>query len=555
MKTFLDKLKSETTPERVIVRIIMAWILTSICFFIKSDGNFATALYADRINLAMYICYIVLFFMSFCALGFFKAFTWVETFGPTILISVYGILSVQADTGISYIIGLMIILGVSIVYAINKTRVFIDIKKKTFVVIIYVLAALFYLMIVGGTSVVRHLSYNSGNDGLGGITQMFHNMRDSFTPFTTLNIGKNVSYFLTEFSPIYFLFLPAYCIFPYPVTLLILQAVTVISGIIPLYLICKKLNLSKTATVSFGIIYALYPALACGCYMDINAGCFLVPLLLWLFYSIEKDNFKMVIAVAALTLLVRGDAAVYVVSIGLFLMLSKKKYLNGVILIGGSIVYYIVMVFIMKRFGNVGMSSAFSDYIVEGEGTLLDLIRTFIVNPGYAVQRCFSQEKLHYMLFMFLPVGFMPVFSKKISKLILLLPMVLVNLAPDYTVEYMAFYQYAFGVAAILIYMAVSNYGEMEERSKRTLCAVAICASVVFLPTGTLSKTGYFREYFDNRELYKELDAAIRDIPKDASVVASPLIVPHAADRSEVYEYPSKKAADVIVLDLRKNRY
>ena len=47
MKEFFKKVKSELTIEKVVVRIIMAWVLTSLCFFIKSDVDFATPTYAD----------------------------------------------------------------------------------------------------------------------------------------------------------------------------------------------------------------------------------------------------------------------------------------------------------------------------------------------------------------------------------------------------------------------------------------------------------------------------------------------------------------------------
>ena len=555
MKEFLTKLKSEITLEKVIIRLIMAWILTSLCFFMKSDGNFATAMYAEQINTLMFICYIVLFFISFCALSLFKVFTWVETFGPTILITVYGIMSVQADTKISYVIGLMIILAVAIMYAINKTRIFVEFKRNSAVVIIYVLAICFYIAVTACVCICRHLSYRSGTNGFEIIIQMFHGFKTNLKLGTTLDMKSVASYFMTDFSPIYYLFLPMYCVFPYPVTLLVMQVITVASGIVPVYFLCKKFNLSKSATVAFAIVYALYPALACGCYTDLHVSCFYVPLLLWLLYFIEKDDLKMIIAMSVLTLMVREDAVVYLASIGLYLLIGRKKYAKGTILTIGSIGFYIVFLILLNRLGNTAASEGFSNYIVSGEGTLIDVFRNFVVNPGFVIQECFSQDKLQFMLFMFLPVGFMAVFGKKVTKLILLLPMIFLNLAPDFYEKYSIFYSFAFGVSAILIYMSISNYSEMEERTKRLLCAVAICASVIFLPTGTLSQTQYIIDYMSNRSEYKEIDEMIAEIPDDASVIASPAFLAHVSARDEVYAYPSDEEADIILLDSRDGQY
>ena len=159
------------------------------------------------------------------------------------------------------------------------------------------------------------------------------------------------------------------------------------------------------------------------------------------------------------------------------------------------------------------------------------------------------------MLFMFLPVGFMAVFSKKITKLILLIPMIFLNLAPDFYEKYSIFYSYAFGVSAMLIYMSVSNYSEIEERTKRFLCAVAICASLIFLPTGTLSQTQYIADYVNNREAYEEIQAAVKNLPENSSVMASQNFLTHVSARNEVYAYPSDEEADIVFLDSRDGKY
>ncbi len=555
MKEFFTKLKAEITLEKLIIRLIMAWILTSLCFFIKSDGNFATAMYAEQINTVMFICYVALFFAAFCALGFFKAFTWVETFGPTILITMYGIMSVQSDTNISYVIGLMIILAAAIMYAINKTRLFVDFKSRRSVIIVYILALCFYVGVVACICICRHLSYKSGANGFAVIIQMFHGIRTSFTPGTTLDMKSVASYFMTDFSPVYYLFLPVYCIFPYPLTLLIMQVITVACGIIPVYFLCKKFKLSKSATAAFAIIYALYPALSCGCFTDLHVSCFYVPLLLWLFYFIEKDDLKLIIPMTVLILFVREDSVIYIASIGMYLILGKHKYVKGAVLTIGSIIFYIVFILIIKKFVNTAATEGFSNYIVSGEGTLIDVVRNFIVNPGFVIQECFSQDKLQFMFFMFLPLGFMAVFGKKISKLILLVPMIFLNLAPNFYERYSIFYSYAFGVSAILIYMAISNYSEMEERTKRFLCAVAICASIVFLPTGTLSQTQYAVDYVNNREEYEEIHDIVKELPEKASVIASESFLTHVSARDEVYAYPSDEEADIVFLDSRDGQY
>lgn len=555
MKSIFTKIKEAVTVEKVIVRIIMAWILTSLCFFIKSDGNYATALYAEEINTIMFFCYIVLFFLAFCALGLFKVFTWVETFGPTILITVYGILSVGSDTDFAYVVGLMVMLAVAILYAINKTRVFIDIKKSSYVNILYIIFTVLYMTVVGGISIFRHLSFNSGTEGLGVMMNVFHSLREGFVSLDWEHIKESVAYLIDNFSPVYYIFLPVYIVAPSPITLLVLQVIMVISGLIPLVLLCRKFELSKTAMVAFGFLYVLYPAISCGCYTDLHESCLIVSVLLWLLYFIEKDNYKFVLIMSAIALLVCADAVIYVAFIGLYMVVNKRRYIKGLVLIVASILYYIAMIILLKKFVGTELSVGLSNYIVDGEGTILDVLRNFMVNPAYVVQECFSEEKLQFIIIMFLPLGFLPLFCKKISKFILFLPMIIINLAPDFPDKYSIYHQYAFGTSAVLIYMAVSNYSELEEKSKRYLCAMAMCAALVFLPTGAWSRVNYVVDYKENSEEYKSLYEDLKEIPEDASVVASPLFIAHLSNRSEIDEYYYGAEADYIVLDCRDNRY
>lgn len=555
MKKFFQSIKEKTTGEKVVVRIIMAWILTCLCFFIKSDGDFANPMYAENINTIMFLCYVLLFFMSFCALGLFKNFRLVEIYGPSTLIVAYGILSVNGDTPISYVVGLMLLLALSLIYGVSKTEEFFEFKKNGPVIILYIVAAIFYVAVAGGISLFRHMSYQSGIEDVGNTMHMFYSLRDGIINLDWSGIKENASYFFDNFSPMYYVFLPVYIILPWFGTLLVLQVIMIVSGLIPLILLCKKFNVRKSATVIFALIYVMYPALSCGCYTGLYENCLLVPALLWMLYFIEQENTKIVAIMAIFALLICEEAVVYVACIGIYLMVNKRKYIGGLVLFAGSIGYYILMVNILKHFGGTEISMGLSNYIDNGDGSIIDVIRNFIVNPGYVLKESFAPEKLAFLMLMLMPLAFLPLASKKISKQVLLLPLLILNLAPDYAAKYSIFDQYAFGSAAIFIYLSVSNYGEMEERTKKYFAAIALCASIVFLPTGAMSDVGYISDYFKNHKQYEQLSEAIRDIPKDSSVAASELFMAHVSAREEVYQYPCDEKTDVIVLDSRNGRY
>lgn len=555
MREFWINFKKSVTLEKMMVRIIMAWLLTAVMFCLKSQYVFNSAAFAAEINIAMYLCFVLLFLIIFCALGYLKVFSWMEAYGPMILVTLYGMITIKTDLELAYLIGLLAFLGISVVYAVNKTKTFADIKKKGTVAIIYVIAAAFYMGIAGTTTVLRYVNYSSPAFDFGIWAQMFHNMRDSFQPVTTVERERLLSHFAVHFSPIYYIYLPIYFIFPYPATLQVLQVITLASGIIPVYLLCRKLNLSKSATAAFGVIFALFPVLATGCYYDLHENCFLVPLLLWLFYFIEKDDIKGIIVMSLLTVLVKEDAPMYIACIGLYVIIGKRKYIKGAIMLMFGVAYFLIVMIFMQRYGLGVMSYRYENYMASDDGGLMDVIRNFISNPAYVLSECFKEKKYQFIIYMLVPLGFIPAATKKVSKFILLLPIIIINLATDYVYQYSIYFQYAFGTLAILTYLAISNYAELSEKARRFMCSLAICAAVIVMPVAGLSKTYYIDSYIYNRENIKILNEVMESIPKDASVSASTFFIAHLSDREELYSYPTiheeNVAADYLVLDLR----
>ena len=120
--------------------------------------------------------------------------------------------------------------------------------------------------VTGTVTCLRYANYQSPNYDFGLFCQMFHYLKETLLPLTTSERNQLLSHFAVHLSPIWYVLLPAYCLFPSPYTLQIAQAVVLALGLIPLYLICRKRGLSPKATLAFSGLYALYPALSTGAF-------------------------------------------------------------------------------------------------------------------------------------------------------------------------------------------------------------------------------------------------------------------------------------------------
>ncbi|MGZ7204700.1 DUF2079 domain-containing protein, partial [Streptococcus pyogenes] len=91
-------------------------------------------------------------------------------------------------------------------------------------------------------SAYKITTFSGSTFDIGIFSQMFESMRRDFSQVTTLERDRFMSHFAVHISPIYYLLLPFYYVFPYGETLEILQILIVFSGVIPLYLILKKME-------------------------------------------------------------------------------------------------------------------------------------------------------------------------------------------------------------------------------------------------------------------------------------------------------------------------
>jgi Predicted membrane protein len=440
--------------------------------------------------------------------------------------------------------------------------------------------AIFFAVFTGGLTALRYLTYSSPNYDFGIFANMFYNMQTKFAPLVTCERDTLLSHFAVHVSPIYYLILPFYCIFPSPVTLQVAQAVILASGVAPIFLLCRKVKLSDKYGFAFSVIYCLYPALAGGCFYDLHENCFLTPFILWALYYFESRRFAGVYVFGLLTMLVKEDAPVYVAFIAIFMLLSggditektepilnvsdapvlpklsffrrNRCKMHGAILLVLSLAYFGGVAYYLNTYGQGVMAYRYSNFLGSGQTGLLDFVRNVLVDPALVFGESFdTTEKIGFLLFMVVPLAFLPFITKKPARFILLLPMLLLNLMTDYKYQYSIWFQYAFGSMSFLFYLAVVNAAELSAKSRR--CAVLIAAassSMMFIGTVWL-KSYYLNKYINEYDDNSKITAILEKIPDDVSVKSSTFFVAKLSRRDVIYALDSKHETEYVVLDLR----
>ena len=553
--------------DRIICRLLAAWCLyISTTLFVK-DGLFKLDFNQGRSLLIPLLCIFVYFtalsFVAYLMRGY-NTDSWFLFIGASFCVARWGVSAPSANK-FFFSVALGIVYSLFLVWIFRENEALISKIRpgKKLVVFFGILFFLISCFILSAITCLRYKTFSSPNFDFGIFVNMFHNMKETGLPLVTCERDRLLSHFAVHISPVYYLLLPFYLLFPSPYTLQIGQAVVLMAGIVPVILLAKHYKLSGKVTVLFSALYVFYTALSTGCFYDIHENCFLTPLLLFVFLFFEKGKPIPMYLCVLLTLGVKEDAAVYLIFFALFVIFSKKKYIHGIIVAAISVSYFLLCSFIMEKYGLGMMVNRFDNLILNKDEGLLGAIKTVLLNPGYVLTQLTSTSnagagKLIYILQLMLPLGFLPFCTKKPSRWLLISPL-LVNLLTMYVYQYDVGFQYSFGIIAFLFYAAIGNAAELSPALKKNAFTLAVAFSLCFYTVSVVSTFGsYAKSAAENGEKYARMEEILDTIPEDASVCASTFLLPHIADRDVIYEvayHENTGDVDYVVLDARYGNY
>ncbi len=454
---------------------------------------------------------------------------------------------------------------------------------------------LFAWILAARTNILSTPSYDFGI-----FAQMFHNMAKSGLPTTTLERSYQLSHFSVHLSPVFYLLLPLYWLTRSAALLQIAQIVLVASGVIPLLLICKKLNWPKRRALVFSLLYLSYPALSGSSMYNLHENFFLAPFILWLLYFVLKQQILPIYLMAILILTVKEDAALYLLAISLWLFLTKRieRIHSSALLLLASL-WFVFSLFYLSRYGLGPMTGRYNNLIVWPELGLINMFTTFIFNPLLVISKIFTADKLNYLLQMLVPLAFLP-FARRINPdYILVLPWLILNLLSDYSYQHNINFQYHYGTGVLLIFVSMLTLDELFKDSpgyyskslprqvklrqkkqssfhffpfarhytSKSYLALCLLAGIMLTTSIFFGARIYSRHriplasYKSQLKIAEEMKREMAQIPESASVRASTMLTTYLAQREklidlnyEELENAEKWEADYIVVDQRYGR-
>ena len=493
-----------------------------------------------------------IFFVTLCILGYCLDTDYLERWFFLPVYSILAFFTLRSSFTVPFFIVSLLILVFFACYAVfgwNSASSHCVSKPVTHPAFIWVLTvlALAFTVFVSVWTVCRVLTFSTPTYDFGIFSQMFYNMKTTGLPMTTVERDGLLSHFHVHVSPIYYLLLPFYWLIPEPATLQVLQAIILASAVIPFWNICRSRNLNPWVSTLICVLLLLYPAYSGGTSYDIHENAFLAPLILWLLYGIERKNAVIIIVFSVLTLFVKEDAAVYVAVIGLYVLLNallhreQRKYrdlLTGIFMMVIAIVWFLYVTDFLATQGDGVMTYRYQNFMYDGSGSLVTVIKSVILCPMKAIYECVDKEKLSFIALTLLPLLGLPLLTRRFERFILLIPYVLINLMSDYQYQHDIFFQYTFGSVVCMFYLTVLNLADLKvEWIKIPVVFAALLISISFFTSQVIPKaTSYYKNYHNSKSYYTTIQDTLSQIPGDASVSATTFYTTQLSQRQILYD-------------------
>lgn len=553
--------------------IILSWLIAVAIEYFKlpkelrklSSLNGLAQMSFTRV-IVITVCLAVVFSVISC---FIKTAN-VERRGIVIVFAIIAVGTLGTSISTSYLAMCVFIIAILVIFcwfgwkkSDEQTRI-----KNLCLRITILLSVVFFLFVTAWT-VGRVYSFSSPTFDFGIFSQMFYNMKETGLPLTTVERDGLLSHFAVHVSPIYYLMLPFYWLFPVPATLQVLQALVITSAIIPLWKIGEQHGLSDVQKMLSCVLLLLYPAFSGGTGYDIHENCFLTPLIFWALYGIDKKNTVITAIGGVLILMVKEDSAVYVATIALWLILktilhsekiNRKDLFTGIIMLVVSLCWFSAVTTYLTDSGDGVMTYRYDNLMYEESTSLITVIKSIILNPMKAIYECADSEKTEFIAITIIPLLGIPLITRRYERYILLIPYILVNLMSDYYYQHNIFFQYTFGSTALLVYLTVINLADFKVNRKRILIlavATIISASyfyTVVLPVGIQNPV----QAIQKQEHYQDICDTLDFIPDDSSVAATTFFTTYLSQREILYDvrYCSEShllESEYIVLEVNSN--
>ncbi|MGQ9786885.1 MAG: DUF2079 domain-containing protein [Anaerolineae bacterium] len=415
-----------------------------------------------------------------------------------------------------------------------------------------------YICTFAWLALLRHASFDSEGFDLGVYDQVVWNTLHG-RPFFYTSTGRPLLHLSNHASFILLLIAPFYLLYQGPQTLLVLQAVVVGLGGLPLFWLAREKLGSVFAGLSVLSAYLLFPPLQVALLSDFHPPVLAVCFLNYAFYFLEKRRAWLSFLFALLAMMCKEQMPLVVMMLGLYALFVRHAWrLGAALVITGATWFFMVMYVVIPTFSVTG-SHIFLEYYAWLGNTPLEIVANALTQPDKVIAALGQSDRLAYLRDLVLPWAGLPMIGLPV--LLIGLPAFGINLLSSNPAMYDATRgHYSADVAPWLAWGALFGMYYLVQAIRHIWPgggrATTWGANGLLLAVALVWHTwhGYAPLALDAP--YWEVDAHdrlaqrfLQQIPPDASIAAQGDLYPHVSERVTAYHLPDVNDAEYVWVD------
>ena len=403
-------------------------------------------------------------------------------------------------------------------------------------------------------ALLHHRALGTGYD-LGIYDQVVWNIAHGRLFQTTL-VYETGGYY-DHFEPILALIAPLYWLVPDVRVLIILQALALALGSLPIYLYARErltpyLQSAGAATgfaLLFALSYLLYPALHNANLNDFHEVALTPPLLGFALYGLLTGRRRLTFISLGLLLLVKEDLTVTLLSFSLYIVALRPRGFrrrDGLILGAFALVWAVLVLRVFYPALTHGMPYPFVDRRYPWMGSSPEsALKVFLTQPKLVLSHLLQPQKLWFVLRLFAPLLFLPLLGLPV--ILLAFPILGYLMLSGYEPQWSVQSYYNPPLLPILYFALIEAWAHLatwlQRRGRRVQpFFVALGALLVIgvgtgyylfslAPGGRAASVDAFRVSDEDKAAY----ALLAQVPPEAAVSTEWPLVPQLSQRQRIY--------------------
>ena len=298
-------------------------------------------------------------------------------------------------------------------------------------------------------SVLRYRAFFTGRFDLGNMVQAVWSTAHGHPLRMTGLYGDQISRLGAHVDPILVLFAPLWWAWPSPNMLLVVQAVAVALGALPVFWIARKHLGSARAGLGFALVYLLYPATGWLTLNEFHPVALATPLLLFAFWYLDEDRLPAFVLFAVAAATCKEEIALVVAGFGVWYAISRRRWLDGAAIAVTGVVWAAIAISVVIPHYHAGVASDFYGRYSEVGGSAGGILKTLLTHPLRIADAAFSVRDLRYLLDLVAPLAALCLLAPLV--LVAALPELAINLLSSATTQTSIHFHYTAGLIPTLV--------------------------------------------------------------------------------------------------------